>query len=129
MPTKAKNFLTEAQSAALTKMGGRATTVAAFLREPHAETAVSELICRLRTALRTERQDQGVTQSELAARLGIKQQNVARMETAGSGTTADALIESLIELGASMLDIASIVAGRELQPKARTAVVVHSPME
>jgi transcriptional regulator with XRE-family HTH domain len=60
----------------------------------------------LSRALRERRVGGGLSQSDLAARMGSSQSRIAKMEAAHSSVSLDLLIRSLLALGASTKDIA-----------------------
>lgn len=68
-----------------------------------------ELREALAAALRRSRLEQGLTQAELARRLGTSQSRVAKMEAAEAGVTLDLLVKGLASLGASKLEIAKAI--------------------
>jgi predicted transcriptional regulator len=56
--------------------------------------------------LRQRRVGGGLSQSDLAARMGSSQSRIAKMEAADSSASLDLLIRSLLVLGASTKEIA-----------------------
>jgi transcriptional regulator with XRE-family HTH domain len=54
----------------------------------------------------------GLTQSELAIRLGSSQSRVAKMEAAHRTVTTDLLLKSLFRLGAGTEDVGRLLAPR-----------------
>ena len=56
------------------------------------------------------REEQGVSQRELARRMGTKQPTVSRMIKTPSTTTFDALFRALLALGATPRKIAAVLA-------------------
>ena len=68
----------------------------------------------LADGLRRRREAMGLTQSELAIRLGSSQSRVAKMEAAHRSVTTDLLLKSLFRLGAGTEDV-----GRPLAPRTR----------
>lgn len=69
----------------------------------------------LADGLRRRRERLGLTQWDLAERLGSSQSRVAKMEAAHRTVSTDLLLKSLFRLGASAADVA-----RLLTAKART---------
>jgi transcriptional regulator with XRE-family HTH domain len=69
-----------------------------------------ELKIRLSEALRQRRQDKGLSQVDLAAKLRSSQSRVAKMEAGDSSVSLDMLIRSLITLGASDRELSKIIA-------------------
>ncbi len=74
------------------------------------EAAYVDLKLALSDSLRRERERAGLSQAELARRLGSSQSRVSRMETADASVTVDLLIRSLLSLGASRRELGRIVA-------------------
>ena len=56
------------------------------------------------------REEQGVSQRELARRMGTKQPTVSRMLKTPSSTTFDALFRALLALGSTPRKIAAVLA-------------------
>ena len=69
-----------------------------------------DLKIRLAEALRQRRQDKGLSQVDLAAKLRSSQSRVAKMEAGDSTVSLDLLIRSLITLGASDRELSKIIA-------------------
>jgi transcriptional regulator with XRE-family HTH domain len=70
------------------------------------EWVVAEIRGLLAGELRARRQAAGLTQAELAKRLGTSQSRVAKMEGAEAGVTLDLLVKALSDLGGTRLEIA-----------------------
>jgi ribosome-binding protein aMBF1 (putative translation factor) len=81
-----------------------------FLNLSEEESAYIELKIRLSEALRQRRQDKGLSQVDLAAKLRSSQSRVAKMEAGDSSVSLDLLIRSLITLGASDRELSKIIA-------------------
>ncbi|MBV9866551.1 MAG: helix-turn-helix transcriptional regulator [Abitibacteriaceae bacterium] len=111
--------------------GYRVMTVAEFLEETPAESAHIEIGLALSNALKARRLELGLTQKEVAQRLGTKQPNIARLELGVErSVTLDLLMEALLELGVTRSQLGAIVAGNNsranqtsLPPKAIAAKV------
>jgi hypothetical protein len=73
-----------------------------------------EVKLALADGLRRRREDLGLTQGEVAVRLGSSQSRVAKMEAAHRTVTTDLLLKSLFRLGAGPEDV-----GRLLVPRPR----------
>ena len=97
----------------LESAGWRVGDVAEFLELSPAEAEFVELKLALAMGLRARREEQGLTQQEVALRTGSSQSRVAKMEAADGSVTVDLLIRALLSLGASRSEIARLVrAGR-----------------
>jgi DNA-binding XRE family transcriptional regulator len=84
-----------------------------FLGLSAAEAAYIELKLALSAQLKQCRQQQQLTQVELAKRLKSNQSRVAKMEAGDPSVSLDLLIRSLLALGLTTTDLAHIIA---LQP-------------
>jgi ribosome-binding protein aMBF1 (putative translation factor) len=94
------------KSRKLQKAGWRSGSVKDFLGLSDAEAALIEMRLSLSRSLRERRVGGGLSQSDLAARMGSSQSRIAKMEAADSSVTLDLLIRSLLTLGATTKDIA-----------------------
>jgi ribosome-binding protein aMBF1 (putative translation factor) len=90
--------------------GWKFGTTKDFLNLSEEESAYIELKIRLSEALRQRRQDKGLSQVDLAAKLRSSQSRVAKMEAGDSSVSLDLLIRSLITLGASDRELSKIIA-------------------
>ena len=89
----------KAKSDKLKKLGYRVTDTQEFLRLSDAEAELVELKIVLTERLREVRQAKGVSQVELAKRLGSSQSRVAKMEAATSDVSLDLIFKALLALG------------------------------
>lgn len=101
---------------ALEAKGWKVGSVAEFLGLSEAESALLELKLALGRSLRERRTKQGVTQIELARRLGSSQSRVAKMEAADPSVSLDLLVRSLFALGATPRDLGRVLARSEAPP-------------
>lgn len=83
-----------------------------FLGLSAEEAALVELRLALSRSVRARRLKMGVSQVELAARLGSSQSRVAKLEGADATVSIDLLIRGLLALGASRRDIGRAMAAR-----------------
>jgi ribosome-binding protein aMBF1 (putative translation factor) len=83
-----------------------------FLGLSKDEAAYIELRLKLAEGLKSKRQSQGVTQTELAQTLSSSQSRVAKMEAGDPTVSLDLLVKSLLALGTSRRQLASIIAQR-----------------
>lgn len=72
------------------------------------ESAIVEMRIRLSESVRERRRAKGLTQHELARRIGSSQQRVAKLEQAGA--SLEMLTRALLALGASRKEIARLLA-------------------
>jgi predicted XRE-type DNA-binding protein len=91
--------------------GWREGSVADFLRLSPEEAALIELKLQMGQAVRNLRLQQGLTQVELAERLGSSQSRVAKLETGDPSVSLDLLTRSLLALGATKKDVARAMVG------------------
>lgn len=94
---------------ALRENGWRVGTTAEFLGLSREEEAYIELKVTLSAAFRQERQASGLTQVELAKRLGTSQSRLAKMEAGDPSVSIDLLLKGLLGLGATPQRIGEII--------------------
>ena len=82
------------------------------------EVALIDLKVALGAFLREQRARAGMTQAQLAERLGTRQPNVARMEQGGRGVTLDQLVRGLLACGASVRDVGRAIGAAAPGPAA-----------
>ena len=92
--------------------GWRIGTVKEFLGLSDEESAYIELKVKLAAGLKQRRQQQGLSQLELAAKLQSSQSRVAKMEAGDPSVSLDLLVRSLITLGTSDRELSHIIATR-----------------
>jgi predicted XRE-type DNA-binding protein len=90
--------------------GWKAGSVEEFLQFSPEESAYVELRLKLSDGLRKHRQQQNLTQVELAKLVRSSQSRVAKMEVGDTSISLDLLIRSLLALGASNRDLARIIS-------------------
>jgi ribosome-binding protein aMBF1 (putative translation factor) len=76
------------------------------------EEAYIELRLKLAEGLKARRKRRGLSQTALAESLKSSQSRVAKMEAGDPTVSLDLLVKSLLALGASNRDLASIIARR-----------------
>jgi ribosome-binding protein aMBF1 (putative translation factor) len=94
----------------LAKAGWRVGSAKDFLELSPEEAALVEMRLALGKKLRECRVDSGLSQSQLATRMGSSQSRIAKMEAADPTVSLDLLIRSLLALGTSTKDIARALA-------------------
>ena len=94
----------------LEEAGWTTGTASELLDLTPADEMIIELRLRLRDRLKELRDEQGLTQQELADRMGTSQARVSHMENGSDTVSTDALIASLVELGADRKDIGRAIA-------------------
>jgi ribosome-binding protein aMBF1 (putative translation factor) len=90
--------------------GWKVGTVKDFLGLSNEESAYIELKIKLAAGLKRRRQQKGLSQLDLAAKLQSSQSRVAKMEAGDPSVSLDLLIRSLITLGASERELSRIIA-------------------
>lgn len=93
----------------LAAKGWKIGTVKEFLGLSNEESAYIELKIRLAAGLRQRRQEKGLSQLDLAAKLQSSQSRVAKMEAGDPSVSLDLLIRSLLTLGASERELSQII--------------------
>ena len=89
--------------------GWKVGTVKEFLGLSDEESAYIELKIKLAAGLRQRRQQKGLSQMDLAAKLQSSQSRVAKMEAGDPSVSLDLLIRSLITLGATERELSQII--------------------
>ena len=92
--------------------GWKVGTVKQFLGLSNEESAYIELKIKLAAGLRQRRQQKGLSQLDLAAKLQSSQSRVAKMEAGDPSVSLDLLIRSLISLGATERELSRIITTR-----------------
>src|SRR3954468_22399112 len=92
------------------KAGFRVGTVQEFLGLSDEEMALIELKVRLVMMLRPAREAAGLSQAELARRIGSSQSRIAKMESASPDVSLDLLCKALFALGVSHRDLGKGIA-------------------
>lgn len=104
-------MINEAKQQRLAERGWRVGSADEFLELSAEESAYVDLRLRLSDALRAKRQQQRLTQVELARRIKSSQSRIAKMEAGDASISLDLLIRSLFALGASNRDLAEAING------------------
>ena len=81
-----------------------------FLALSDEESAYIELKTRLAEGVRQRRQQTGLTQLELAAKLQSSQSRVAKMEAGDRSVSVDLLVRSLLTVGMTRRELAKVIA-------------------
>jgi DNA-binding XRE family transcriptional regulator len=89
--------------------GWRTGSAADFLELSTEEAEFVELKLALSSELKDVRSEHGISQLELAHRLGSSQSRVAKMEASDPTVSFDLLIRGLLAAGATKTDIASAI--------------------
>ena len=84
-----------------------------FLELTPEEASFIELKLALAAGVREVRERNGLTQTEVAARLGSSQSRVAKMEAGVRSVSLDLLVKSLLRIGASPTSIAKWIRRAE----------------
>ncbi len=89
-------------------------TPAQVLELSTADEAFVELKVALAQALRRIREKKGLTQAQVARAVGSSQPRVAFMEASEASVSIDLLVRTLLALGSSLADLATVIraAGR-----------------
>lgn len=108
----------DAKRARLKEAGWEVGSTAEFLGLSDDEIAFVEMKLSLSEMLRERRTQEGMTQVELAKRLGSSQSRVAKMEASDPSVSVDLLIRALLATGATRKDVAAAIASRRHRPAA-----------
>ena len=99
--------MTEVKKKILEANGYRITDSADWLGLTKGEAQIVDMRVALAQELERVRKAKGITQAELARRIGTKQSGVARMLNNPDSCTMDNLVKSLIALGEPISKIAA----------------------
>jgi DNA-binding transcriptional regulator YiaG len=102
----------------LQKAGWAVGSAQDFLDLSDEEAALIEMKLALARSLKVRREEQNLTQSALARRLGSSQSRVAKMEAADPSVSMDLLVRSLLALGATRQEVGRIIGRRTKSPAA-----------
>ena len=94
----------------LEENGWTVGSVDEFLELTVEESAYIELKLTLATNLRQRRQEQHLTQMELAKLMRSSQSRVAKIEAGDPSVSLDLLVRSLLTLGVTQSDLAHMIA-------------------
>ena len=90
--------------------GWRVGSTAEFLDLTAEEAAFVDLKLALADYVKKLRARAGLTQTEVARRLGSSQSRIAKMEAADASVSLDLLVRSVLALGASRDDLAKVMS-------------------
>ena len=96
----------------LAAAGWQVGSAAEFLELSTEEAALVETRLAVSRALRTRRQDQGVTQAALAKKLRSSQSRIAKMEAGDPSISLDLLLRAFFATGATRRDLARVLSSR-----------------
>jgi len=96
--------------------GWKVGTAEEFLGLSVEEARIVEMKIALGDSLKRYRLRKGLTQLQLAKRLGSSQSRIAKLETGALGVTLDLLFRALFASGVSIEQVA-----REIRPRKRSA--------
>ncbi|GEM_PF-3491040 len=89
--------------------------------------AYIEIAVELLTAFRRKRRESGLTQLEVAARMGASQSRVAKIEAGDPSVSLDLAVSGLLALGLSRAELGKIVAGRRVGARMAGEPLVTAP--
>ena len=93
----------------LERAGWKIGNAADFLQLSNDERRFIETKLSLAAGLRRWRESLGLTQTDVAKRIGSSQSRVAKMEVADRTVSTDLLLRSLFRLGAKRRDVARLL--------------------
>jgi ribosome-binding protein aMBF1 (putative translation factor) len=94
----------------LERAGWKIGDTTGFLQLSKEERRFIELKLALADGLRHLRERQGLTQADVAQRIGSSQSRVAKMEIADRTVSTDLILRSLFRLGANRRDVARLLS-------------------
>lgn len=95
----------KAKAVRLRKAGWKIGTAQEFLALSDEESALIEMKLALARSIKTRRESQRLTQTELAKQLGSSQSRVAKMEAADPSVSLELLVQAMLKLGASRQEV------------------------
>lgn len=95
---------------ALERAGWRTGSADEFIGLKPEETALVNMRLSLAEKLRVRRTKRGLSQTELALRLGSSQSRVAKMEAGEADVSLDLLVRAMLATGANERDVARAIA-------------------
>ncbi len=102
-----------------------------FLELSDEERGLVELHSAVSDAVHARRLHRGLTQSDVAKRLGTSQPRVAKIEAGASEVSLDLMFRSLFALGGTMEDVRSVMrkptGSQKVKPPARASVKPSKP--
>lgn len=96
----------------LERAGWRVGSAEDFLQLSPEEAQLVEVRLALSEGVRVQRERAGLTQQELAERVGSSQSRVSKMEAGDASVSMDLLVRSMFAAGASKRDLAAVIRGR-----------------
>ena len=97
------------KKAKLERAGWKVGDAAAFLELSPEEARFVEMKLALAGGVRQVREKRGLTQAELAVKLGSSQSRVAKMEAGDRSVSLDLMVRSLLAIGAAPREIAKLI--------------------
>lgn len=97
----------------LEKAGWRVGNAQDFLGMTDEEAAIAKLKITLANGVRERRVQEGITQAELAGRIGSSQSRVAKIEAADTAVSVDLAIRALFAMGTTHKALAKIIGQSE----------------
>lgn len=94
----------------LEKAGFRAGTVADFLGLTPEESELIEIRLALTHACKRQREASGLSQSQLAEKIGSSQSQVAKMEAGDPHASLDLMLKALVASGMTRAELAAVLA-------------------
>ncbi len=99
----------QSKKSRLQRAGWKVGSVQEFLGLSDEESTFIEVKLSLAQSLKKRRLSQGLTQIELASRLGSSQSRIAKMEAADVNVSIDLLVRSLLAMGMTRKELARII--------------------
>ena len=105
--------ISKAKQERLAKMGGRVTTVEEFFQLTPEQRDFIEMKLELGGAIKSRRTALGLSQQELARRMGSEQARVAKIEAGDPSIGYDLVIRALFSLGLDRQKMVRLLSGQK----------------
>jgi DNA-binding XRE family transcriptional regulator len=99
----------KAKKQKLEAAGWRVGSAAEFLGLSLEEAAIVDMKVALAAGVKSRRIARGLTQGDLASRLGSSQSRIAKLEGSDPSVSIDLLMRALLALGASRAELAKLI--------------------
>lgn len=97
----------------LEKAGWQIGSADEFLELSPEEASYVEMKLALSDGLKRRRTNEGITQTDLAKKIGSSQSRIAKAEASDPSVSVDLLMRALLATGATLADLGRIITGQQ----------------